>query len=265
MAEHDYSAWTGVPRRSVVICTHPRSGSTLLGEALYFAGGVGCALEYFHRGFRPSFERRWQTVGAVALAEAAHRLRTDPSGSFATKFFWQDVEALGWELAPGEFPGEGNLTPDDVPPDIYRAQYAKIAPFLPNPIFIHLKRLDEVRQAVSGLTVLNSRIWRAFDGKQGRTPEKETEYDYERIASLVALSRHSHGHWTRFFAANGIVSYVVTYEALDRDYTGTVGALLRHLGSDHAVPPIRMRRQSNAQSEAFALRFLHDYAARASG
>ena len=45
-AAHDYPIWEGLPRRTVLLCTHPRSGSTLLGEALYFAGGLGCPLEY---------------------------------------------------------------------------------------------------------------------------------------------------------------------------------------------------------------------------
>ena len=46
--EGDYPEWDGPPRRSIVLCTHPRSGSSLLGEALTFAGGFGCPLEYFH-------------------------------------------------------------------------------------------------------------------------------------------------------------------------------------------------------------------------
>ncbi len=45
-AEADYPEWQGPPRRTLLICTQPRSGSTLLGEALWFAGGLGCPLEY---------------------------------------------------------------------------------------------------------------------------------------------------------------------------------------------------------------------------
>jgi LPS sulfotransferase NodH len=262
LAEHDYPPWNGPPRRSIVICTHPRSGSTLLGEALYFAGGLGCPLEYFHRGFRPSFETRWRVSGAEAFGQAAHNQRTNPSGTFSVKLFWQDVEALAHELAPEEFSSEATLAADGVSPDVYRAMYRRIAPFIPNPVFVHLKRLDEVRQAVSGMAVLQSRVWRAIDGAKPKAPAQALEYDYDRIAGLVALSRHSHAHWSGFFAANGITPYIVSYEAVDRDYAGTVGALLRHLGCDNPAPEIRMQRQSNTQSEAFALRFLRDNAAR---
>ena len=49
LAGADCPRWDGPPRRSILICSHPRSGSTLLGEAIRFAGGLGCPLEYLHR------------------------------------------------------------------------------------------------------------------------------------------------------------------------------------------------------------------------
>ena len=52
-SDHDYPAWEGPPRRTIVICTHPRSGSTLLGEALFFAGNMGCPPRILSSRFSP--------------------------------------------------------------------------------------------------------------------------------------------------------------------------------------------------------------------
>ena len=93
-AEADYPAWSGPPRRSIAVCTQQRSGSTLLGEAIHSAGGLGCPLEYFHAGFRPAFERRWETATFRDYLDALYRFRTDPGGTFSVKLFWIDVMRL---------------------------------------------------------------------------------------------------------------------------------------------------------------------------
>src|SRR5947207_3029397 len=102
-AGHDHPLWDGLPRRTILICTHPRSGSTLLGEALYFADGLGCPLEYFHAGFRPTFTARWGCADIVDYGRAVHRWRTDMSGIHSVKLFWRDVAELAGQLRPGRF------------------------------------------------------------------------------------------------------------------------------------------------------------------
>ena len=113
LSANDFAPWEGSPARSIVICSHPRSGSTLLGEAIHFAGGLGCPLEYLHRGFRPTLAARWQAPDLDTYVAAMHRWRTDPSGTVATKLFWQDVEEIAHERAPDRFPPPGAARPED--------------------------------------------------------------------------------------------------------------------------------------------------------
>ena len=113
----DYPPWEGRPRSTLVLAAHPRSGSTLLGEAIHAAGGAGLPLEYFHRGFRPRFAARWRTRSLDAYIGAAHRFRTDPTGVFAVKLFWQDVEDLAVE--------RGAAPPANPTPDGYRTLFAQ--------------------------------------------------------------------------------------------------------------------------------------------
>ena len=261
---YDLPAWKGPPRRSLVICSHPRSGSTLLGEALTFAGGLGAPLEYFHRGFRPAFERRWGTTGIDALREAAHRLRTDPSGTFAVKLFWADLYDVAQERGMAHLASASSLPADQLDEATYRELWSCAATLVPNPVFVHLTRRDRIRQAVSGLFAQQSGQWRSLPGlapEQGEgSGEREPAYDRKRIQYLAGLARFVDAHWIRLFAAIGVRPVTIAYEDLDRDYAGTVGALLEQLGRPATVKARRLRRQSDARSEAFVLRFLRETA-----
>lgn len=257
---NDFAAWGGPPRRSLVICSHPRSGSTLLGEAIHFAGGLGCPLEYLHRGFRPTLAERWGAPDLDAYVAAMHRWRTDPSGTFSIKLFWQDIEEIAHERAPDLFPPPRTLSPDSCDDATYRAYHALLADILPSPTLVLLERRDVVRQAVSAMIATQTGLWRAIPGVGRSEARAAADYDYDRILALVSFGRDSADHWTRYFEAIGARPYRVVYEDLVRDYAATVGALLADLGRPGEVPAQRMRRQSDGVGEAMVLRFLREHA-----
>lgn len=264
LAEHDYADWSGSPLRTLLICTHPRSGSTLLGEALYFAGGLGCPLEYFHHGFRPSLAARWNAGTLAAYVRAVHHKRTDRTGTLSVKLFWSDVEALTAELDPIGFGDLAGRRPEDVDMATYRKVASLLETIFPNPGFVHLERKDRVRQAVSGLTASQTGVFRIVPSMGSKAAKAKPEYDFARIDSLVATSDYCHQHWQNFFDATCASPIPMTYEGLVSDYPGNIGRLFDALGSSAPIPPIRMKRQSDSDNEAFVLRYLRDRRARAS-
>lgn len=256
----DFPAWEGPPARSIVICTHPRSGSTLLGEAIYHSGGLGLPLEYFHRGFRPDLQRRWGAESLDAYVRQAHRRRTDPAGVFSAKLFWQDLEQLAHERDPAAQPDFGQRPLGSLEPDDYRRLADLVADLFPNPVHVRLVRKDRVRQAVSALAATQTGLWRAIPGVGAQAARAAPEYDYRRLADLMGVEAYCQGHWTRYFEALGVRPYSLCYEDLDADYAATVQALLEHLGGRDPAPGPRMRRQSGAETEALVLRYLRDEA-----
>ncbi|MXO71256.1 Stf0 family sulfotransferase [Alteraurantiacibacter buctensis] len=256
--ERDYAAWRGPPRRSLVICTLPRSGSTLLGEAMYFAGGLGCPLEYLHAGFRPRFEEIWDVTGLEGLVEALWRNRTDPSGVLSVKLMWRDVVDVACELAPGRFGHLGQADPQTLSPESYRDLLALIGQLLPNPAFIHLYRRDRVRQAVSGVVAEQTGQWRSIPGAEMQR-RADPVYDAEAISRQIAYADWSNAHWRNLLAHAGS-SRALAYEDLVRDFSGTLVPLLRELGSSGEPPPPRMQRQADGHSEQFVLRYLMEQA-----
>ena len=254
---HDYPEWNGPPKRSVLMITYPRSGSTLLGEALYFAGGLGCPLEYFCAGFRPSMAEAWGTTNLKEHIAFVHRLRTDPGGTFSIKLFWRDLAEMVDELGPGRFPPLLKTSPEDLAPQTYREIMEVLAPVFPNPTFIHLWRGDRVRRAVSSLTAMQTGRWREIDG-HGDGVIGEAKYDFDILDNLIGWTDVTRRHWIKMFEAIGVEPFTLTYEELYRDYEGTVRPLLRHLGSDAEPPPIRMQRQATSGNEQWVLQYLRD-------
>lgn len=262
LSSNDFAAWKGLPRRSLVICSHPRSGSTMLGEAIHFTGGLGCPLEYFHRGFRPYFAARWNALDLDSYVAAAHRWRTDPSGVFSVKLFWQDVEELAHERAPDRFPAPNSTLPGDNKDELYRSYHALLTEFLPAPTLVSLTRCDIVRQAVSAAIATQTGRWRSIDDAGRNETEVAAHYDYDLILKMISLGRDSMDHWERYFKAVGDAPYRLSYEDMVRDYSGVIARLLESLGRPGEVPPRRMIKQWDSAAEAMILRFLRDHAAR---
>ena len=251
----DYPLRDGPPLKSLILFSHMRSGSTMLGEILYYAGGLGCPLEYFHRGFQPGFVQRWKTDSADDYLKALHLLRTDPSGAFSTKLFWQDLVAIAQERQPDRFAGLEMRDADEIDDEVYRDIMAILNDMMPNPTFIFLSRIDFIRQAVSSVLAAQSGLWRDIPG-QGPEIQETVRYDYDEIARAITVHRNCLRHWEHLFAANGVSPYRVEYEQLKADPERVTRELLSFLGHPFSPPVIRMQRQANPQSEDFVRRFL---------
>jgi trehalose 2-sulfotransferase len=258
----DYACWEGRPLRSVIVCTHMRSGSTLLGEAMYVTGRLGCPIEYFHRGFQPYLATRWQTSTFQSYLDSVYRLRTDPSGTLGVKLFWRDVEELCFQRWPDEEDRLREALAQNTAPSVYTRIYKLLGSYFPNPRFVYLYRRDRLRQAISLLKATQTRNFRLIPGVT-EAPSLLPEYDYDRILLYLGIGDYCHLHWEEFFRSTGIVPYRISYEDFVRDFSTTVSGLFEFLGvRDVAVITPRLHRQADQLSEEFLARFLRDYQAR---
>jgi LPS sulfotransferase NodH len=249
------------PRRSVLVCTMRRCGSSLLGEAL-LAAGLGCPLEYFHVEWRPQFEARWHAAELRDYVAALYRHRTDSDGTLGVKLFWPDVlqTLQRWDPAGADraarlaagVPGEGARVHGEVA-ELLRALF-------PNPTVVFLWRQDLLRQAVSDLVAHQSGRWRGLPG-DAADPSWTPAYDRAAIdGRLSQFGRELHA-WRDCLDHLRLPVVEVVYEELAGDYRGTVRRVLRALlgeGYDREVPPPRLRRQADAANERLLLRYLRD-------
>ncbi len=264
-AAADYPDWEGPPRRTLLICTHPRSGSTLLGEALHGAGGWGCPIEYFHRGFQPALQQRWGTPAFRDYLQAVYRHRTDPTGTLGVKLFWHDVEDLCALLLPEEHRALLDSLAGSSAAEGYRRIHALLATLFPNPTFIHLVRRDSIRQAISAVVATQTGTWRSIPD-QLNAPRQNPAYDFDCIRRALAFGVHCERRWQGYFQASQLTPHRLIYEDLANRFESTLHKLFAALGrADAPVPPPRMRRQADHRSDLMLLRFLRDMASARAG
>ena len=213
---------------SYIICTSPRSGSTLLCKLLAATGVAGNRNSYFHR---PSISdwladlglTRKPSVPERELLEAIFRAAI-AKGTLNTGIFGLRLQRHSFDF----FTEKLAVLHPEHSNDAERFQAA-----FGRTLFVHLTRRDKVAQAVSYVKAQQTGLWHAApDGTELErlSPPQEPAYDASEIrARLEEMTAHDHS-WERWFAALEIDPLRITYEELSEDPGETLRVVLDHLG-----------------------------------
>lgn len=263
---HNDLQWPGRSVGSVVIASEPRSGSTLLADALADTGEFGIPHEYLiypeigkaTREFglpRPTLSQRfripvrralgrpdWWAVFDFRREDLPHflnelvRRRTSSNGVFALKIHWRTYSMMS-ERFGFEFD------------------------MLPQPIqWVHLERDDVVAQAVSFVKAQQTGVF-GLRGSAEELSSAQPSYDDEVLVGAFLKMVAGRDGWRAFFSERGIDAVGVGYEELLDDYSGTVRRVADSLGRPLArVPEPRLRRQADALNQQWADRFRANHA-----
>ena len=121
--------------------------------------------------------------------------------------------------------------------------------------FISIEREDEIAQAVSLARSLQTGTWTAGSNR----PRPAVTYDRDLISRCLGSLETQKLGWARWFEANRISPYVVTYEKLAADTAGVVSGIVKLLGvqddEPHAIQVRTVQRQSDGTSKEWASRF----------
>lgn len=264
------------PTCSYLICATPRSGSTLLCEALTNTGVAGYPKEYFEAlrttglpmrprdyfttlnnpGFTGMLEEFSQELHATTISTVTaqrdyadyliHVLEegTTANGVFGAKVMWGYL---------GDF--ISNLR--DIP--AYRALPVPelFSTVFPNLHYIRVVRKDKVGQAVSLWKAIQTWRWREDEAAVSSNgighQKRELQFQFELIDHLVRQIEEHELAWERFFDEAGIQPYCVVYEDLATNYEATALNILRYLGvslpENHRFAARQMKRQADTLSE----------------
>jgi len=273
---------SGPPKISYLICTTPRSGSTLLCELLADTGIAGRPDEYFQQLRSTGLPMRPRdyldgVAPEIVPAEAhdgeleQHNLydpyrffdfheyvdwvkarATTSNGVFGAKVMWPYMAGLvdGLSTIPRE---RERLTP-----------YELLEETFPSLRYVWLRRMDKVRQAVSLWRAVQTWHWRADHTHQA--PCVPLVYSFEAIDHLRRRLIASDRAWETYFEGTGATPLTLTYEDFVKEKHETVTGLLRHVGV--AYPPHayydapRTARQADEISEQWVAGFRADFEAR---
>jgi LPS sulfotransferase NodH len=226
------------PVVSYMICSLPRSGSSLLCEALANTLHAGMPAEYFNPGIIKRMERRW-TVDSFDdyLRELVAR-KTSPNGVFGLKVHW------------GQYV---RVVEDRDPRSIF-----------PHLRFVLIRREDRVRQAVSWVRALQTGNWSV--SWKDPTGLRHAEFDRDEIDRYLGRLERDEASWEEFFERHGIAPHRLSYEELVQEREATLRKIFDFLRV--ALPegfefdPPALEQQADRMSDEWVARYLAESTSR---
>ena len=256
--------------RAYLVCATPRSGSTLVCQALRKTGVAGRPEEYFEALLHSGRPRRpeeyfvgledksirdhlgernigddplprsplWSRTAYDRYLEWVLETGTTPNGMFAAKLMWGYV---------GDFVSLLRNVPrySDLP-------LAELLPAVfPDLTFVRVVRANKIRQAVSLWKAVQTMTWReesarrdgVFDGldDSGESPpyrsfledhRPQLRFHYRAIAHLLDQILIEEASWDAFFEHCGVRPLLVLYENFAADPQTSTVSILERLGLD---------------------------------
>ncbi len=244
------------PFDSYIICTSPRSGSTLLCRMLREIGHAGFPDSHFHE---PSLEK-WLGYHRLnaddfdksedvlrAIFDAAHQTGCAGSGIFGLRlqrrsfdFFMQQLKVLHPSC-------DGDK--------------ARVEREFGRTLFIHLTRQSKLDQAISVVKATQTGLWhKAPDGTEleRNGAAQEPVYDATAISAEMAVFVKADEDWKLWFAAQDIKPLRISYDDLSADPYAQLSRIVAALGlayepADKTVVPVA--KLSDNVSREWADRF----------
>jgi trehalose 2-sulfotransferase len=239
-AEHDQPPGRFGLRRSYLVCSTPRSGSSLLCRGLASTGVLGTPLEYLNPVHREILSTRWGCgEGLDDYLAAVRARRTGPGGVFGAKVHWAQLDEprQAARLDPGEL----------------------LERLAPGARFVRIVREDRDAQAVSLWRAFSSGVWSVEAGDPPVTDVPE--FDVEAIDECRRLVERGELAWDLLLAELGQRAVTVTYEELAADHSDTVRRVAQALGAEAVeVGPPTTGRLSDERSSELVERFRRERA-----
>ena len=229
-----------------LICATPRSGSTLLCEALRNTGLAGNPDEYFGPMHVERWNEQWNTQTAHQYLERVRKVGSGQNGVWGAK-----VMRLYWEVFVGQLR-------DSV--DTPLTDEALLSEVFPSLKCILITRRDKVRQAVSWMKFLQGSAW--FWEKEIPQRIEGLVYRPDIISSSMEQTMAHESEWRQFFRDGGFAWTEVVYEDFVDAYEETAVQMLDFLGVPRpktvSFGSRRLRRQADDLSDRWVARYLSE-------
>ena len=209
---------------SYLICTTPRTGSTLLCGLMASAKVAGQPESYFRQPDEQLWAARWDIVrssdGVFEYSEfirAALAAGRTENGVFAARIMWGTLDYLVDRLCT-------------VYPAPIGADFDLLNLAFGHTGFIYLHRDNVLAQAVSWHRAEQTNVWFQTDQEESKQSVQEPQFDFDQICKLVQIIEEYNSAWRAWFASVGIQPHMLRYEDLDADPVGVACGILDLFG-----------------------------------
>lgn len=221
-------------RKSYVVASSYRCGSTFFCSELWRTGVLGAPGEYLNIGegrmLRDLMASRLQAASPEDYFAKLLACRTSRNGVFGMKAHFHHFEpALNW--------------------------CPSMIKLLSPVTYIYLNRRDKLAQAVSMAKAMQTDAWTSMDG----AAEMTLRYDEDLIIQCLEDIRQQRLGWLRWFEINNIAPVVVNYEDLVADKASVMRSIVELFDAQNDEPeqihPPVARKQGDETNIAWAARF----------
>jgi LPS sulfotransferase NodH len=228
-------------RKSYIVASSYRCGSTFFCSELWRTGVLGAPAEYVNIGdgrqLRDVMMSRLQAASAEDYLEKLLACRTSRNGMFGMKAHFHHFEsALSW--------------------------YPSMTTVLSPVTYIYINRRDKLAQAVSMAKAMQTDAWTSMDS----VPEIILRYDETLITQCLEEIKRQRFGWLRWFEINSITPFIVNYEDLVTDKAGVIRRVVELLDvPDDEPEEVRLpaiRKQGDGTNMEWAARFRRDEGSR---
>jgi len=218
------------PTISFLVCSLPRSGSSLLCDVLASTELAGAPTEFFDPNHMDALARIWGAHGLDEYLRALLARKTSRNGVFGFKAHYHQIKNTF---------GDRDL----------REVFPKLR-------FVYITRRDRVRQAVSFARAMRTEQWAAHQPARF----EPGPFDAAAIGDALEWIEREEALWEELFANMRESPHRLDYEDLVHDVEGSVLAVMRFLGIELPdglrVPSPTLERQSDSLSEQWVRRYL---------
>jgi LPS sulfotransferase NodH len=217
------------PHVSYIVCSLPRSGSSLLCDVLASTELAGAPTEYFDRNQMEAFAQEWQVSGLDDYLTALRAKKTSPNGVLGLKaHFHQLRDVLEGRNLDAEFPGLR---------------------------LVYVRRRDHVRQAISWARAIQTGQWASDHAAAATKPR----FDATEIGRLIDQVESEELLWEQLFERRGEEPLRFEYEDFAADPGPAVRSVLELVGVDpgaeYQPPAPTISRQADVLSEDWVRRY----------
>ena len=230
-----------------VICTSPRSGSTLLCKGLTHTGRAGAPAEFFDH--RVEVTAYWMRLLAISkeseFTDKIVEATSTPNGVFGTKLHWTTYPAMRRALRESLTPAVADARHRSLN-ELLHAKFSAIR-------YIWLRRRNKVAQGISHFRAACSDCWEIPRGHVcGAGSAGDTvEFNFRMIDHCVMRASEYDQEWENHFTRHGLTPMQLDYEDLIASYDHSLRKALDCLDVPHsdlpeAEPPLE--RMADAKS-----------------
>lgn len=211
-----------------LICTSPRSGSSLLCDGLAKTGRAGAPAEFFdHRNaVTAHWMRRFGIARASEYAEKIIEATSTPNGVFGTKLHWTthpDMHrAFSDCLRNGADGARQSLD------ELLRTRFSDVR-------YVWLRRRNKVAQGISHFRATCNDYWQRVKSPNADSDRRPNAapFDFLAIDRTIAWAREYDRRWKSYFTYHRLLPLELFYEEFAASYDAHIRRVLEFIGVAH--------------------------------